>query len=107
MDRAPQDPEAEQQLHLVRLLPNFVSILALCSGLTAIRFAIAGNISLAVFLIALAAALDGLVDAEHGTHKPAADKPVILSFVTDDVDAWHAHRLLRRRNRHGRQHLSR
>jgi hypothetical protein len=28
----------------------------------------------------------GLVDAEHGTHKPAADKPVILSFVTDDVD---------------------
>ncbi|MBK6467428.1 MAG: CDP-diacylglycerol--serine O-phosphatidyltransferase [Rhodobacter sp.] len=60
MDRAPQDPEAEQQLHLVRLLPNFVSILALCSGLTAIRFAIAGNISLAVFLIALAAALDGL-----------------------------------------------
>lgn len=33
----------------------------------------------------------GLVDAEHGTHKPAADKPVILSFVTDDVDAWHAH----------------
>ena len=33
----------------------------------------------------------GLVDAEHGTHKPATDKPVILSFVTDDVDAWHAH----------------
>ena len=56
------DPKTqpEPQLHLVRLLPNLISILALCSGLTAIRFAVAGNISLAVFLIALAAALDGL-----------------------------------------------
>ncbi|MFZ1468837.1 MAG: CDP-diacylglycerol--serine O-phosphatidyltransferase [Paracoccaceae bacterium] len=60
MDRLPQDPQADQQLHLVRLLPNLISILALCAGLTAIRFAFAGNISLAVFLIALAAALDGL-----------------------------------------------
>ncbi len=55
----PQPPQ-EPQLHLFRLLPNLISILALCSGLTAIRFAIAGNISVAVFLIALAAALDGL-----------------------------------------------
>lgn len=50
----------EPQLHLLKLLPNLVSILALCSGLTAIRLAIAGNIAGAVFLIALAAALDGL-----------------------------------------------
>ncbi|WP_395542057.1 CDP-diacylglycerol--serine O-phosphatidyltransferase [Neotabrizicola sp. sgz301269] len=55
-DEGRRDP----QLLLIRLLPNFVSILALCAGLTAIRFAIAGNISLAVFLIALAAALDGV-----------------------------------------------
>jgi predicted enzyme related to lactoylglutathione lyase len=34
-----------------------------------------------------AGAYVGLVDAEHGTHKPAQDKPVILSFVTDDPDA--------------------
>lgn len=53
-------PQPDPQLLLVRLLPNFVSILALCAGLTAIRFAIAGDISVAVFLIALAAALDGL-----------------------------------------------
>jgi lactoylglutathione lyase len=33
----------------------------------------------------------GLVDGEHGTHKPSSDKPVILSFVSDDVDGWHAH----------------
>jgi lactoylglutathione lyase len=33
----------------------------------------------------------GLVDGEHGTHKPSRDKPVILSFVSDDVDGWHDH----------------
>ncbi len=33
----------------------------------------------------------GLVDGISGTHKPAADKPVILSFVTAEVDAWHAY----------------
>jgi CDP-diacylglycerol--serine O-phosphatidyltransferase len=60
MARPPQEPPSEPQLHLLKLLPNLVSILALCSGLTAIRFAVAGNISVAVFLIALAAALDGL-----------------------------------------------
>lgn len=67
MARPPKDPatpppseRAEPQLHLLKLLPNLVSILALCSGLTSIRFAIAGDIPVAVFLIALAAALDGL-----------------------------------------------
>ena len=50
----------DPQLHLLKLVPNLISILALCSGLTAIRFAISGDIPLAVFLIALAAALDGL-----------------------------------------------
>ena len=48
------------QLLLLKLLPNLVSILALCAGLTAIRFAIAGNFGLAVLLIGTAAALDGL-----------------------------------------------
>jgi lactoylglutathione lyase len=31
----------------------------------------------------------GLVDGENGTHKPSRDKPVILSFVSNDVDEWH------------------
>ena len=58
---APEAPEPpEPQLLILKLLPNLVSILALCSGLTAIRFAVGGNIALAVFLIAVAAALDGL-----------------------------------------------
>lgn len=52
--------EPERELLLLKLLPNLVSILALCAGLTAIRFAISGNIPMAVFLIGTAAALDGL-----------------------------------------------
>jgi CDP-diacylglycerol---serine O-phosphatidyltransferase len=56
-----RDPsEAPRQLLLLKLLPNLVSILALCAGLTAIRFAIAGNFGLAILLIGTAAALDGL-----------------------------------------------
>ena len=35
----------------------------------------------------------GLVDAEHGTHKPNAAKPVILSFVTPQVDEWYTYLL--------------
>ncbi len=53
-------PDAPPQLLLLKLLPNLVSILALCAGLTAIRFAIAGNFGMAVLLIGIAAALDGL-----------------------------------------------
>ena len=53
-------PDAPRELLLLKLLPNLVSILALCSGLTAIRYGIAGNFTLAVLLIGVAAALDGL-----------------------------------------------
>ena len=52
--------EAPRELLVLKLLPNLVSIMALCSGLTAIRYAIAGNFTLAVLLIGVAAALDGL-----------------------------------------------
>ncbi|PTE14343.1 CDP-diacylglycerol--serine O-phosphatidyltransferase [Pseudogemmobacter blasticus] len=60
MDDITPEERDDQQLLILKLLPNLISILALCSGLTAIRFAVTGYISLAVFLIALAAALDGL-----------------------------------------------
>jgi CDP-diacylglycerol--serine O-phosphatidyltransferase len=58
MARRPDD--APRELLLLKLLPNLVSILALCAGLTAIRFAIAGNFGMAVLMIGTAAALDGL-----------------------------------------------
>lgn len=47
-----------RRMHILQLLPNLVSILALCCGLTAIRFAIDGRFASAVALIGLAAALD-------------------------------------------------
>ena len=33
----------------------------------------------------------GLVDSEHGTHRAHEIKPVIVSFITQDLDAWYAH----------------
>lgn len=61
MTQAPNDqPRPRRKLHILQLLPNLVSVLGLCAGLTAIRFAVDGRISTAVALIGLAAALDAL-----------------------------------------------
>lgn len=51
---------APRGLPLRAVAPNAVTALALCSGLTGIRFAISGNWELAVAMILLAAVLDGL-----------------------------------------------
>lgn len=47
-------------LPLRALVPNAVTALALCSGLTGVRFAIAGDWAAAVAMVLLAAVLDGL-----------------------------------------------
>ncbi|HEY4456891.1 MAG TPA: CDP-diacylglycerol--serine O-phosphatidyltransferase [Pseudonocardiaceae bacterium] len=44
----------------VRVLPNAVTVLALCAGLSAVQFAYSKNLSLAIAAIAVAAVLDGL-----------------------------------------------
>lgn len=31
----------------------------------------------------------GLVDSKHGYLKPSQDKPVMLSIIVQDIDAWH------------------
>jgi CDP-diacylglycerol---serine O-phosphatidyltransferase len=56
----PQPSRSRRELPLVQLLPNFLTLSALCSGLTAMRFAILGRYEIAVALIVLAALLDGL-----------------------------------------------
>jgi CDP-diacylglycerol---serine O-phosphatidyltransferase len=58
MTETPRRPRRE--LPLVQLLPNLLTVGALCSGLSAIRFAISGEFGLASGLIVLAAVLDGL-----------------------------------------------
>ncbi|MDP0929725.1 CDP-diacylglycerol--serine O-phosphatidyltransferase [Paracoccus onubensis] len=51
-------PKAE--FSLLQLLPNMLTIAAICAGLSAIRFGVQGNYMLAVQLIILAGILDGL-----------------------------------------------
>lgn len=48
------------ELPLFQLLPNMVTVAALCAGLTALRAAFNGDFGTAVTLIILAAVLDGL-----------------------------------------------
>lgn len=45
---------------LIQLLPNMVTIVAICAGLSAIRFGVQGDYVLAVQLIVLACVLDGV-----------------------------------------------
>jgi CDP-diacylglycerol--serine O-phosphatidyltransferase len=56
----PKRSRLRRELPLVQLLPNFLTVSALCAGLTAIRFATQGQMQGAVGLIVLAAVLDGL-----------------------------------------------
>jgi CDP-diacylglycerol---serine O-phosphatidyltransferase len=49
-----------QEAPVNRLVPNALTILALCAGMTGIRFAVAGNFQAAVAAILVAAILDGL-----------------------------------------------
>lgn len=45
---------------LIQLLPNMLTIAAICAGVSAIRFGVHGDVSLAVKLILAACVLDGL-----------------------------------------------
>ena len=52
--------ETEKQFTLIQLLPNLMTIAAICAGLSAIRFGVQGNYTLAVQLVMAAGVLDGL-----------------------------------------------
>lgn len=56
------DPNRTEQdsLPFLNLLPNLVTILGLCAGLTSIRFVFGGNYEMASILILFAALIDGL-----------------------------------------------
>ena len=49
-----------QELSVQRMVPNVLTLLALCAGMTAIRFALNGNFQAAAGAIIVAAVLDGL-----------------------------------------------
>jgi CDP-diacylglycerol---serine O-phosphatidyltransferase len=60
MPRLPRHRPRLRGQSLARLIPNMVTVMALCSGLTGIRFAFEGRFHLAVIAIILAAVLDAL-----------------------------------------------
>lgn len=49
-----------ESLPFLHLLPNMVTILGLCAGLTSIRFAMDGHVTIAAALIVFSALIDGL-----------------------------------------------
>ncbi len=55
-----QDGNDRRSLPLVLLIPNLVTLLGLCAGLTSIRYVLAGNYQVAAALIVLAALVDGM-----------------------------------------------
>jgi CDP-diacylglycerol--serine O-phosphatidyltransferase len=67
------------------LIPNLITLLALCLGLTAIRFAFEDQIEWAVIAIAVAAVLDGLdgriARALKGTSRFGAELDSLADFV--------------------------
>ena len=67
------------------ILPNLVTLLALCMGLTAIRFAMEGRFRTAVLAIIAAAILDGLdgriARALKGTSRFGAELDSLADFV--------------------------
>ena len=76
-------------LPLFRLLPNLVTIIGLCIGLSAIRFAIEGDILKAVSLLLLAGFLDG-VDGRlarflNSTSEFGAELDSLVDFVNFGV----------------------
>ena len=52
--------KAKTEFSLLQLLPNMLTVAAICAGISAIRFAAEDKFPLAVFLIALASVLDGM-----------------------------------------------
>lgn len=68
------------------LIPNLITLLALCAGLSAIRMAIEGRIDFAVYLILLAAVLDSMdgriARLLKGTSKFGAELDSLADFVS-------------------------
>jgi CDP-diacylglycerol--serine O-phosphatidyltransferase len=52
--------QPRRDMALVQLLPNLMTVGALCAGLASIRFGAGGAFAMAVSMILLAAVLDGL-----------------------------------------------
>lgn len=83
----PDEPKRQRfrPIPLRLLIPNLVTLLALCAGLTAIRLAIEGRYETAVYAILFAALLDGidgnLARILKGTSRFGAELDSLADFV--------------------------
>lgn len=85
----PPEPRGMGGVPLRVLIPNVITLLALCAGMTAIRLAIEGRLEFAVGLIVLAAVLDG-IDGRvarylKGTSRFGAELDSLADFVNFGV----------------------
>ena len=85
----PKRPPRITGLSINRLIPNILTLLALCAGLTSIRFAVHDMWKEAVVATVLAAILDGLdgrvARLLHGTSKFGAELDSLSDFVSFGV----------------------
>ncbi len=85
----PRRPPRLPGLSINKLIPNILTMLALCAGLTAIRFGLHGKWEAGVMSILLAAVLDGLdgrvARMLHGTSKFGAELDSLSDFVSFGV----------------------
>jgi CDP-diacylglycerol---serine O-phosphatidyltransferase len=72
-----------QQVPIRSVFPNLVTLLALCAGLTSIRMSIELRFELAILLIAVAAALDGVDGRVARLLKSASRFGAELDSITD------------------------
>ncbi len=74
-----------QRIPMRFVIPNLVTLLAICLGLTGVRFAIEGHFDFAVYAIIVAAILDGLdgriARALKGTSRFGAELDSLADFV--------------------------
>ena len=74
-----------QRIPMRYVIPNLVTLAAICLGLTGVRFAIEGHFDIAVYAIIVAAILDGLdgriARALKGTSRFGAELDSLADFV--------------------------
>ena len=88
-DRRQRKLQRFRQIPVRRLVPNVITLLALCAGLTAIRLAVEGRLDLALCAIVFAAMLDA-VDGRvarmiKGTSRFGAELDSLADFVNFGV----------------------
>jgi CDP-diacylglycerol--serine O-phosphatidyltransferase len=83
--RALPRPRPSRSLSLLQLLPNLMTILGLCAGLTSIRFALSGDWEIAAGLIIFAALTDGLDGLLARTLNAASPFGAELDSLSDFV----------------------